>query len=137
MGPRTLSPHDPAYRGRYHGDVVSRDRALHQGCVHPWLLGQFVTAQMRVFGRGEASINEARKLLRANLDHLRRTGHGHLPELYDGDAPHRPGGAIACATTAAELLRCYVEDILDQQPGYEPVSRPQVTITVGKIPSKT
>lgn len=137
FGPRTLSPQDPAYVGHYHGDVVSRDRALHQGCVHPWLLGQFVTAQTRAFGRGKASINESRKLLRANLDHLRRIGHGQLGELYDGEAPHRAGGAIACATTAAELLRCYVEDILDQQPGHEVAGRPQVMITVGKIPSKT
>src|SRR5207253_9056609 len=35
MGLRTLSPKDPAYQGRYAGNVVSRDRAAHQGSAFP------------------------------------------------------------------------------------------------------
>src|SRR6185437_2483887 len=34
VGLRTLSPKDHAYQGRYVGDALSRDRAMHQGCVH-------------------------------------------------------------------------------------------------------
>jgi glycogen debranching enzyme len=47
---------------------------------------------------------------------MRMNGLGQLCELFDGDAPHRPGGAIASAASVGELLRCYVEDILDQAP---------------------
>ena len=40
MGLRTLWPRDPAYQGRYGGDVVTRAIVrLHQGCVHPVAAG--------------------------------------------------------------------------------------------------
>jgi glycogen debranching enzyme len=116
FGPRTLSPREHSYCGRYAGDVVARDRAYHQGSIHPWLLGHFITAHLRVNGRGEAARNDARRLLDDTLAQVRTHGLGHLCELFDGDAPHRPGGAIASAPAVGELLRCYVEDILDQQP---------------------
>src|SRR5690606_4921132 len=50
LGVRTLSPDDPAYHPRYTGDVVSRDRAYHQGPAYPWLLGPLVSAYVRVHG---------------------------------------------------------------------------------------
>jgi predicted glycogen debranching enzyme len=116
LGPRTLAPYDDAYVNHYRGDVGSRDRALHNGSVHPWLLGQFVCAYVRVMGRGSKVRAQVHNLLQPCLAYLREQGLGQLPELFDGDAPHRPGGAIASATGVAELLRCYVEDVLDQSP---------------------
>jgi len=47
MGMRTLAPSDPAYKGRYEGDIAARDGAYHQGTVWPWLLGPFVTAYVK------------------------------------------------------------------------------------------
>lgn len=127
FGLRTLAPDDPAYHGRYTGDVVSRDRALHQGSVFPWLLGHWVTAYLRVLGRGATTRREALKFLEPCLQHMQGPGLGHLCELFDGDAPHRPGGAIASAASVGELLRAYVEDILDQAPAAlpTPVKIPQ------------
>jgi glycogen debranching enzyme len=116
VGPRTLAPREHSYCGRYGGDVVARDRAYHQGAVHPWLLGPYVTAHLKVHGRGDAARRDARRLLDGNLAHLRSHGLGHLCELFDGDPPHRPGGALASAPAVGEILRCYVEDVLDQQP---------------------
>jgi predicted glycogen debranching enzyme len=136
FGPRTLAPTDPAYHGRYGGDVVARDRAYHQGTVHPWLLGPMITAHVRVFGKSEPSRSEARKLLTAIVQRLKTTGLGQLRELYEGDAPHTPNGAIASAPVAGELLRCYVEDILDQQPRPEPAAIEATvmpTITTPKV----
>jgi predicted glycogen debranching enzyme len=135
LGPRTLSPRDPCYRGRYGGDVASRERAVHNGAVHPWLLGPFVSAYLRVHGRGEGARNEARHYLDACIARLAdAAGCGQLCELFDGDAPHRPGGATASAPAVGELLRCYVEDVLDQQPKPLPtplVAKPaDVTVTV-------
>ena len=50
LGLRTLSPSDPAYRGRYAGGRVERDGAYHQGTAWPWLLGPFVAAWQAVRG---------------------------------------------------------------------------------------
>ena len=98
-GLRTLAPGDPQYRGRYEGDVASRDCAYHQGTVWPWLIGPFIEAYRYVYGRDPAGALDA---LRAYLGH---EGVGQLPEVFDGDPPHSPGGCIAQAWSVAELLR--------------------------------
>jgi glycogen debranching enzyme len=36
---------------------------------------------------------------------LEDEGVGQIPEIFDGDAPHRPRGCIAQAWSVAELLR--------------------------------
>jgi len=132
-GPRTLSPKDHNYRGVYAGDVVSRDRAHHQGSVFPWLLGPLVTAYVKINGRGAGARHEAEQFLLPCLKHLQTTGQGQLCELFDGDAPHRPGGAIAAAISVAEIQRCYVEDVMNILP--EP--RPAVAAAgVAKVPVK-
>ena len=38
-------------------------------------------------------------------------GVGQLPEVFDGDPPHRAGGCVAQAWSVAELLRVCVEDL--------------------------
>jgi glycogen debranching enzyme len=116
FGVRTLSPRDPNYCGRYAGNVVTRDRACHGGSAFPWLLGPLVTAYVRVKGRGEGARRYAAQLLHGCIDHLRNDGVGQIPELFDGDAPHSPGGAIASALSVAEVLRAYYEDVLDRLP---------------------
>ena len=102
-GLRSLSPADPQYRGRYEGDRWSRDGAYHQGTVWPWLIGPFVTAWKEANG-GEAPRQWTAELLRYMLDE----GVGQIPEVFDGDAPHRPGGCIAQAWSVAEVLRVSV-----------------------------
>ena len=126
FGLRTLSPSDHNYRGSYSGDVVSRDRAHHQGSVFPWLLGPMVTAYVKIHGRGEGARREAEQLLAHCVRYLRSTGQGQLCELFDGDAPHRPGGAIAAAIAVGEILRCYVEDVLNRLP--EPGAAPTTVL---------
>ena len=102
-GLRTLSAEDPAYRGRYRGDVVSRDGAYHQGTVWPWLLGHFVLAEYRV--SGDKALALAR--LRPVADHLCDAGLGTLSEIFDGDPPHRPRGAPAQAWSVACTLEAW------------------------------
>ncbi len=116
FGLRTLSPRDPAYEGRYAGNALLRDRAAHQGTAYPWLLGSLCSANLRVHGRGEKARREARVFLEGCLRHLRAEGLGQLPELFDGNVPHAPGGEIADAASVAEVLRAYVEDALDRLP---------------------
>jgi predicted glycogen debranching enzyme len=116
FGPRTLAPTDPKYRGHYAGDVVNRDRAHHQGSVFPWLLGAFATAYLRVHGRGEGARREVGEMLQPCINYLTGPGVGQLGELFDGDAPHRPGGAVAAAASVAEVLRAYSQDVLGESP---------------------
>ncbi len=133
LGLRTLSPHDAAYQGRYAGSIIARDRAHHQGSAFPWLLGPLVSASVRLNGRSAERRQQAGKMLQGVLEYLLDRGAGQICELFDGDAPHNPGGAVASARSVAEILRCYVEDVLDIAP---PLSR-QPTQTPSPESSRT
>jgi predicted glycogen debranching enzyme len=112
VGLRSLSPHDPKYRGRCEGDPGSRDGAYHQGTVWPWLMGPFITAYLKVHGRSAEVREQASTWLNAFCTHLSDAGLGQISEIFDGDAPHQPRGCIAQAWSVAELLRVTVEDVL-------------------------
>ncbi len=108
-GLRSLSPHDPRYRGRYEHDVRSRDTAYHQGTVWPWLMGPFLRAYRRVYGDNRSTQARVSEWLENFRVHLREAGLGQISEIFDGDSPHFPRGCIAQAWSVAELLRCAVE----------------------------
>jgi glycogen debranching enzyme len=110
-GLRTLSPHDPRYRGRYGGDQVARDGAYHQGTVWPWLLGPFITAYLHVSEDQAAAQQTAREWMETLYAHLREAGLGQISEIFEGDPPHRPCGCVAQAWSVAEVLRASVEDL--------------------------
>jgi predicted glycogen debranching enzyme len=109
-GLRSLAPHDPAYRGDYGGDQLSRDGAYHQGPVWSWLLGPYAEASYRVFGDRQAAL----AILRPIGDHLRDAGLGSVSEIFEGDAPHLAKGCIAQAWGVAETLRVW--RLLDRSP---------------------
>jgi predicted glycogen debranching enzyme len=126
FGLRTLTPDAAGYQGQYRGNVIARDRAQHNGTVYPWLLGAFVSAQTRLLEYSDAARQHASQLLRPCIDYLLGDGLGQLPELFDGDAPHRPGGALASALSVAEILRAYVEDVQNIRPTPVPAVVPAV-----------
>ncbi len=123
VGLRTLSRNDPAYQGRYSGSVVSRDRAQHQGTVYPWLLGPLASAEARVHGRDAQTIARIRQWIQPCLEHMNGDGMGQIGELFDGDAPQHPGGALASALSVAEILRCYAQEVLGIGPHANPKPR--------------
>lgn len=114
FGVRTLCTSDPSYQGRYAGDVISRDRAYHQGSAYPWLLGPLATAMVKVYGRSEPTREAVQNVLQGCLRHVQN--HGQIAELYDGDPPHTPGGAIASARSVAQILQAYSEHVLGNVP---------------------
>ena len=104
------------YHGRYTGDGAGRDGAYHQGTVWPWLMGPFITACMKAEGGSEAARKQAEEWLAPLKEHLADGGLGHISEIFDGDAPHRPVGCIAQAWSVAETLRAAVEDLYGIRP---------------------
>ncbi|MBE0466618.1 MAG: glycogen debranching enzyme N-terminal domain-containing protein [Candidatus Desulforudis sp.] len=115
-GLRSLVPGDSRYRGVYGGDRPARDGAYHQGTAWSWLMGPFITAYRRVHGYSAASRARAADLVAPFADHLREHGIGFVSEIFDGDEPTVPRGCIAQAWGVAEVLRAYVEDVLEQGP---------------------
>lgn len=109
-GIRTLSPRDAKYKGVYEGTQYERDLAYHQGCTRPFLLDPYVNVSFRV--RGQAFWKKAEWLVEGFYEDLNKHGVGAFSELYDGDPPHEPHGAISSALSTAALL--YVEYLLDK-----------------------
>jgi glycogen debranching enzyme len=116
FGLRSLAPSDPQYRGRYTGAPTERDGAYHQGTVWAWLLGPFITAYIKVNGGSEEARRQAQAWLSPIESHLAEAGLGHISEIFEGDAPHRPCGCIAQAWSVAEILRAHCEDVKDLRP---------------------
>src|SRR5882724_3629844 len=106
---RTLSPHAPGYRGTYRGGIRDRDRTYHQGTVWPYLLGFYVRAAMARRPRDETK----RQALTRLVETAAKNGLalGQVPELAEGDPPHRPDGCFAQAWSVAELLRALAWDL--------------------------
>ncbi len=104
-GLRTLSPSDEGYKGIYCGDQATRDNAYHQGTVWPWLLGPFCDGWLRVYGEG--GVSRVRKLITGFEETLTEAGISTISEIYDGDPPHSPRGAISQAWSVGEILRIF------------------------------
>jgi glycogen debranching enzyme len=104
-GLRTLGPNEPAYRGRFEGPMSERDAVYHQGTVWPWLLGSYATSLYKYCD----ARNEALRVLGEAERMLQEQGLGGIAEVYDGDAPQRPGGCPWQAWSVAEILRALVE----------------------------
>ena len=103
-GLRTLSPKNPEYKGVYFGDQSTRDAAVHQGTVWPWLLGAYADAYLSIFD-SEADKEHIRELYNGFEEEMFNAGIGTVSEVFDGDPPHKAGGAISQAWSVSELLR--------------------------------
>ena len=101
-GIRSLSPRDVRYKGVYEGSQVERDLAYHNGCAFPALLAQYCYASFNMMGKN--FIKRAEWLTEGFYEDLSKHGVGAFSELYDGDPPHEPHGAISSAMTTAALL---------------------------------
>ena len=101
-GIRTLSPRDVKYRGVYEGSQVERDLAFHQGCTRPFLLEAYASLCFHI--KGASFWKKAQWLTEGFYDDMSKHGVGAFAELYDGDPPHEPHGAISSALSTAALL---------------------------------
>ncbi len=100
-GLRTLDPRDPQYIGTYQGSPEKRDRAYHQGTVWAWLIGPYIRAWQRFYPEKPLPFD-----WQPLIEHfLYSACLGSISEIFDGDAPHLPKGAIAQAWSVAEVIR--------------------------------
>ncbi|MDR0955290.1 MAG: amylo-alpha-1,6-glucosidase [Rikenellaceae bacterium] len=109
-GLRTLSPRNPLYEGHYEGAQPERDRQYHQGTVWPWLLEHYVKACFDLKGKGY--IFRAEEILGHFVENMTLAGIGSISEIYDGDPPHHPRGAISQAWSVGALLR--INEMIDR-----------------------
>ncbi|MDQ3337689.1 MAG: amylo-alpha-1,6-glucosidase [Myxococcota bacterium] len=103
VGLRSLSRSHPDYKRTYHGDLVTRDAAYHQGTVWSWLIGPYIDARLRV---RPDDLGGARRALDGLIAHLGEYCIGNVGEVFDAEEPYAPGGCVAQAWGVAELLRC-------------------------------
>ena len=108
-GLRTLSPIDPDYKGHYEGSQPERDRAYHQGTCWPWLLIPLAEALIAVHQQDAYPLLE--KILHDFEPCMKEYGISTIAEIYDGDPPHKPNGAISQAWSVAALL--YIRGLLE------------------------
>ena len=101
-GIRTLSPRHSEYKGVYEGSQTDRDLAYYNGCCLTFLLGPYCEVCFKM--RGAAFLNKAQWLVNGFYEDLNKHGVGAFSELYDGDPPHEPHGAISSALSTAALL---------------------------------
>ena len=109
-GLRTLSPRDSRYKAVYEGTQRDRDLAYHQGSTRPFLLRPYVAVSFKI--KGPAFWKRAEWLIEGFYADLGKHGVGAFSELYDGDPPHEPHGAISSALSTAALLA--IEYMLDK-----------------------
>jgi glycogen debranching enzyme len=108
FGLRTLDPAHPDYKPNYHGDLLTRDGAYHQGTVWPWLIGHYVDARLRASIEGITGPDLGFGVddpLEAFGEHLTEYGVGSIAEIFDAESPFLPRGCIAQAWSVAEVLR--------------------------------
>jgi predicted glycogen debranching enzyme len=103
VGLRSLARGDGQYIGQFRGGPLQRDGAYHQGTVWSWLLGPFALAHHAVYGDAQHALS----LLDGGAAHLDEACIGQVSEVFDGDAPHTPGGCFAQAWGVSETLRAH------------------------------
>jgi predicted glycogen debranching enzyme len=102
-GLRTLSPSDPAYKGTIERVPFSRDLALHQGCVWPWLFGFFAEGYLKIHKRG--GLPFIKNILEGFEEEMYEHCLGTIPEFFTGTPPHKGKGAVSMAWNVAAILK--------------------------------
>jgi predicted glycogen debranching enzyme len=102
-GLRTLSPNEFHYIGKYFGNENQRNAARHQGTVHPWLIFEFCAAWLNLYK--EQGLDFVEKIYSKFENEMHTYGLGTISELYDGNPPHKPNGAVSYAPSVSALLK--------------------------------
>lgn len=102
-GLRSLSPKSEGYKPYCIGSQYERDLAYHQGTAWPWLLGAYLYAYLKVFGKSGVSFCE--RMLIGFEEDMSLHCVGTISELYDGNPPFESRGAISYAMNVGSILK--------------------------------
>ena len=115
-GLRTLAKGEEGYIAYYEGDPVKRDMSYHQGVVWVWPIGLYHDALKNIID-DEKDRLEKEKLLIEYEKFVKNVfatfkaeingpeGVGSISELYNSQAPYKPGGTFAQAWSISEVLK--------------------------------
>jgi len=100
------NPHHP-YQGKYAGDEdTKRKPAYHNGTAWTWLFPSFCEAWVKAYGK--KGKKTALSWIASSTRHINQGCVGHVPEILDGDFPHKQRGCDAQAWGVSELLRVWI-----------------------------
>lgn len=102
-GIRTLAPKNPNYKEMCVGNIEERDIAYHNGSVLPWLLAPYAEGYLKLHGR--SGLTDIKRLYEGLENEMASHGIATISEVYDGNPPHEPRGAISQAWSVAAVLR--------------------------------
>lgn len=85
------------------GNEIERSYNYHNGTVWPWLIGAFTEAYLKLNARSGLFFLE--RILAGFETEMGQACIGTLNELYDGNPPYTPRGAMSFAMSVAETLR--------------------------------
>ncbi|MFW5944583.1 MAG: amylo-alpha-1,6-glucosidase, partial [Bacteroidota bacterium] len=92
------------YWGRYEGvEDYSRKPAYHNGTAWTWLFPSYCEALFKLYG--ENARKASKDLLATSLNLMNRGCIAQLPEILDGDFPHKQRGCFAQAWGITEFYR--------------------------------
>lgn len=103
VGIRSLSPKAGHYQPRFFGTPEEREHAYFNGCSFPWLIGPYIEAYIKVYGRSGLSL--ADRIMIELEDQMQNDCIGTLSELYDSSSPYYAHGGFSFAMSVAETLR--------------------------------
>lgn len=107
FGLRSLSYHDKNYIGKLDRIIGPDDPEYFQGSVWPWSIRMYAASVIKYRGEQQQVIDYLKKI----LDNFSRIFYyesiGSLPEIFEGDPPHRRNGAFSSSLTMNEFLLAY------------------------------
>ncbi len=103
VGIRSLSPKSGHYQPRYFGTTEEKEHAYFNGCSFPWLIGPYIEAYLKVYGRSGLSL--ADRIMIELEDQMQNDCIGTLSEFYDSSSPFYAHGGFSFAMSVAETLR--------------------------------
>ncbi len=111
IGIRSLAKEDPGYIAKFEGELLSRDRAYHNGTSWGFLTGHYLMAWLKVYGKKENALKYFNDFLRKTCSHIVVEGCiNGFAEVFDGDSPSEGKGcynqawSVGCMLEALRVL---------------------------------
>jgi starch synthase (maltosyl-transferring) len=103
---KTINDPTHPYQGKYIGDEdTKRKPAYHNGTAWTWMFPSYCEAWIKAYGIDGKKT--ALDWLASSAGLISKGCIGHIPEILDGDYPHKPRGCDAQAWGASEIVRVW------------------------------